>query len=265
MNSRGDLDVIRLLIARGADVNALNHDGYTPLLLALRHAHYNHSDPRRLLAVVDLLLVRGASVAIAGKDGALPLRAAMDPTNLPLIQLLIKHGSVMPDDGLVWAMSNKHVELVKMLLASPTPGLLSYRDARGGSMLYRAAEVPQLLFALEWFVRNGSDIHAGDDDGITPLGRASHTGNISAMAYLHRFKANATQASRHGQAPLHLAAYGARHDVMAWLIERGADPKARDQRGRTPLDIAIDTHPFAFYDEGSKQRLVTMLGGTQAD
>jgi len=265
VNFRGDLDVLRLLIARGAHVDAVNDDGHTPLLLALRHAHYNRDDPHRLLAVVELLLASGASANIAGKHGALPVRAAMDPVNLPLIQLLLKHGATMPDDGLDWALSNGHVDLVRMLLARPTPAMLAFKDARGGSMLHRAAEEPKMLFAVEWLVRNGADVHAADADGITPFGRAAHFGNLPAMEHLHRLKAGTPQASRQGQTPLHLAAYGARHDVIGWLIERGASLQAKDAWGRTPLEIAIDTHPFAYYDESRKQRLVSMLGGAPAD
>ena len=222
----------------------MSDDGYTPLLLALRHAHYNHSDPRRLHALVDLLLSGGVSVKIAGKDGALPLRAEMDPMNLPLIQRLIKHGGVMPDDGMDRATSNKHVDSVKMLLANPALGLLAFRDARGGSMLHRGAEAPRMLSALGWFVRNCFGIHAGDDDGIKPLGRAARSGNTPATVYLHRFEANTTQASRRGQTPLHIAAYDTRHDVMPGLIERSADLKPNDPEGSTLLDILTDTYPF---------------------
>jgi ankyrin repeat protein len=265
VNFRGDIEVIRLLIDRGANINALNDDGYTPLLLALRHAHYNHSDPGRLKAVVDLLLSRGASATLSGKDGMLPVRAAMDPVNIALIRLLLEHGAAMPDDGLDWALSNKRVDLIKLLLERPTPAILAYRDVHGGTMLHRAAEGPQMLFAIEWLVRNGADLHAKDHDGVTPFGRAAFSGNVSAMEYLYRHKAGAMHADKHGQTPLHLAAYGARHDIMGWLIKRGADLKAKDGWGRTPLEIAIDTHRFAFYDEERKSQLVSLLGGAAAD
>lgn len=265
VNFRGDLEVIRLLLDRGANVNALNDDGYAPLLLALRHGHYNHSDPGRLQAVVELLLSRGASVTLAGKDGMLPLRAAMDPVNIAVIRLLLKHGAVMPDDGLDWALSNKRVDLIKLILERPTPAILAYRDPQGGTMLHRAAEGPQMLFAIEALVRGGADVHAKDRDGVTPFGRAAFAGNLSAMEYLYRHKAGAMQPDRHGQTPLHLAAHGARHDIMGWLIKRGADLRARDVRGRTPLEIAIDTHRFAYYDEDRKSQLVNLLGGTAAD
>ena len=265
VNFRGDLDVVRLLIDRGANVNAPDTDGDTPLLRAMRHAHYRHSDPQRLRAVVELLLSRGAVAKIAGKDTALPVRAAMDPLNLPVLRLLLKHGAAMPDSGLDWALSNDQVELVKELLARPAPAMLAFKDVHGGSMLHRAAESSRMVFAMEWLVRHGADIHAADADGTTPFGRAAFHGNLPAMEYLHRLKAGSAQANGQGQTPLHLAAYGARHAVLEWLVRRGADLKAKDSRGRTALDLAIDTHTFAFLDEGRKERLVVLLGGTPAD
>lgn len=265
VNFLGDLEVIELLLDRGADVHAQNDDGNTPLLVALRHAHYRHEDPDRLMKVVGRLLSRGASAKVAGSDGALPVRAAMDPVNLPLIQLLLSHGAEMPEDGLDWALSNGHSELVRSLLERPTPAMLKFKDPFGGSMLHRAVENPELLFAAQRLVEHGADLRAADNDGTTPFGRAAQHDNIPALDELHRLGAATTAANLQGQTPLHLAAYGARHDVLGWLLERGADLHAKDSWGRKPLDIAIDTHRFAFYDEDEKLRLVTLLGGTAAD
>jgi ankyrin repeat protein len=266
VNFRGDLEVIRMLLDRGADINALDNNGDTPLLLALRHGHYRHEGKgERLYAVAAFLLSRGASARIVGKDGALPVRAAMDPVNIPLIRLLIKHGAALPDDGFEWALSIEHVDLVKEMLPLATPAMLALKGPSGGGMLHLAAEKPKLVFAMEWLAGKGFDLNAVDADGITPFGRAAFYENLPGMAWLHSRNARMHVTSTDGQTLLHLAAYSARQDVMQWLIARGADPKVRNKRGQTPLDIAIDTHPFAFYDEARKLELVTMLGGGPAD
>ncbi|PZN06706.1 hypothetical protein E1B22_02860 [Thermaerobacter sp. FW80] len=40
--------------------------------------------------------------------------------------------------------------------------------------------------------------------------------------------------------PLHVAALAGQRAAVRWLLDRGADPRARDARGRTPADHARD-------------------------
>jgi hypothetical protein len=67
--SMGHADVAELLINHGAEVNAKNNYGYTPLHLAAREGH---------LDVVRLLLERGADPTVRGKDGKSPLDVARE-------------------------------------------------------------------------------------------------------------------------------------------------------------------------------------------
>lgn len=45
-----------------------------------------------------------------------------------------------------------------------------------------------------------------------------------------------------GNTPLHHAAWGGLDTVVRWLVEAGADVKARNNRGRTPLHVAKEFH-----------------------
>mgnify|MGYP003347221787 CR=1 FL=1 len=265
-NMQGDVDVLRLLLDKGADLHAVNNDGLAPLLLALRHAHYRQeANGRRLYDVAALLLARGALVKGVASGAELPLRAAMDPVNLPLIMLLLNHGAAIPDEGLDWAIANEYTDLIRSLMARATPGMLGFKDSTGGTLLHRAATKSGTQFVMEWLVGKRFDVNALDNDRLTPFGHAALAGNVPGMTYLASVKAKMDTIDADGQTALHLAAYGARHEVLQWLIAKGYDVKSVDKQGRTPLMIAIDTHRFAYYTEARKLELIALLGGVPGD
>ena len=77
---RGDLEAAKLLIEHGAEVNAADHRGYTPLLLAAQH-------DRDALELVQFLLEHGADVdAVAEGETALSLAERRGET--PVAKLL---------------------------------------------------------------------------------------------------------------------------------------------------------------------------------
>ena len=75
-------DVVELLIARGADVNASDDDGNTPLF------RYLVDRP-----VVELLIARGADADARDDDGKTPLDHAIEAENGHVVRLLKKHGA----------------------------------------------------------------------------------------------------------------------------------------------------------------------------
>ena len=73
---RGDLSAVKLLLEKGADVNAADYRGYTPLLQAVQ---YDRDSPD----IVKLLLERGANVnAVAEGQTAVSIAARRGETEL---------------------------------------------------------------------------------------------------------------------------------------------------------------------------------------
>ena len=69
MGVEPDLDLITLLIATGADVNAHNPYGLTPLHVAAKYGY---------APIVDMLLAAGAKVTVLSHNGKFPLDLATD-------------------------------------------------------------------------------------------------------------------------------------------------------------------------------------------
>lgn len=261
----GDPTVIQTLLALGADINGTNRAGETPLLRSLQHVHYS-SDSDRVDRVVTLLLARGARAGLADAQGTSPVAAALELGRLPLVQALLDAGGHLPPDALHRVLAlGTNVPLIQLLLDHSEAIDLSVRDASGQTLAHLAAQKEQRLFLLRWLVQHGADLQVRDKHSRTLLATAALGDNVPGMALLADLHLQLDAVDSNGAQAAHLAAYGARYPVLQWLVERGADLQARDRWGRRPLDIAIDTHRYAFAKEADRQALVKLLGGGASD
>jgi len=77
------LDVARLLLDRGADINAKNKNGWTPLHLAARDGH---------VYVARLLLERGADAGVRDNKGRTPLDVARYTGHAEVVRVIEEYG-----------------------------------------------------------------------------------------------------------------------------------------------------------------------------
>ncbi len=106
------MDIVNLLLASGANVNARGNEGENALLAAVGNA-----------ALVKLLLSHGADVNAKAADGTTPLLAAAIGTSVTTIKLLLSHGAdVNAKDNsggtaLMEAVGFSRTDMVRLLLA----------------------------------------------------------------------------------------------------------------------------------------------------
>ena len=81
----GQLEIVELLISKGADVNAKDHVSITPLhLVPIFHNHQ--------LKIAGLLIAKGANVNAKSDVDETPLDWAVDNAHKEIADLLRKHG-----------------------------------------------------------------------------------------------------------------------------------------------------------------------------
>lgn len=82
--AKGDLELCKLLIEHGKDINAKDEWGLTPLLWAAQHGR---------TATCKLLLDHGADINVADEYGKTPLHMAAQYGYTEICKLFIEHGS----------------------------------------------------------------------------------------------------------------------------------------------------------------------------
>ena len=195
-----DLEMADALLRAGANVNAANDYGVTPLALAC----LNGSAP-----MVDRLLQAGANANVAQTSGETALMTCSRTGNLTAVNLLLGHeahaNASEPHGGqtaLMWAVAEKHPEVVKALIA------------------------------------RGADARAHSKDGFTALLFAAQQGDVDSARQLLAAGADVNETARGGMTPLLIAASSGQGPCAVFLVNQGAKPDAVDTRGYTALHYA---------------------------
>jgi ankyrin repeat protein len=171
-------EVARLLLARGADVNATSNRGVTPLHMAVREEY---------MRMVDLLIANGADVNMADDDGRSVLHiAALEDYHEAVAPLVAAGADPRALTG-TWktalhlAAREDHEKVVEQLLAG---GLdVDVTDADGRTALHEAARRGQEAM-VRFLAARGADVNAEDYEGRTPADAAFEAGYTHTVAVL---------------------------------------------------------------------------------
>ncbi|WP_419804428.1 ankyrin repeat domain-containing protein [Terriglobus sp.] len=165
-----DLPTVKLLLQRGADVNAHAADDEEPLSAALIGPS-SVLVPEAVIATVQLLIDHGADVQFAGTRGKTPLMWATGRESLlPALTLLLGKGARSDtrddagDTALAWSAKNLQPPAMSALLAHGAQ--VNTRNNKGITPLMIAARTGNLPI-IKLLLTHGADPNVKDNTGQT--------------------------------------------------------------------------------------------------
>jgi len=262
--AEGDIEQVKSLISKGADVNAKDKRGKTPLhyasekghtdvssLLISQGARINVTDamaastPLHYAArrgdkqTAELLLNKGADINAKNSFGMTPLFVAIrstTPGGKEVVELLAARGANAPALQLAAYMGD--MEKLKKCLQDGMD--INSQEGFGCTALHAAADSGRKDI-VEFLISKGAEVDPQDTEHLTPLYYAvTHNHEDIADVLLAKgADVNAGQKDR-GWNLLNYAIWDESKDAVKLLISKGADLNVKDDvHGWTPLFYAI--------------------------
>ncbi|XP_056000947.1 serine/threonine-protein phosphatase 6 regulatory ankyrin repeat subunit A-like isoform X2 [Ostrea edulis] len=235
----GHIDVVRLLISFGANINACDSSGKSPLSVAAEN---------RFHSIVEALISAGADTNTSDYSGRTCLHYAAKSGSFETVDLLLKHRDTVykPDiEGVTpLHLGVKHGS-IKIAQCFLVYGIdVNECDLQNTSPLFVAIAKAQSEIA-DFLIRHGADVNLSDEFGRSPLHIAAEIGSIRSLEILLNNDANVNQTDKLKKTPLFKAVEKGKNVVLT-LINHGADVNLCDSRGRSPLHTALENgHLFA--------------------
>ena len=268
----------QVLLDVGADVNAAAVDGTTALVIATIRRHTDY---------VEFLLGHGADPNLGPGFNALHWAAGEWDTELNDLSNGVAEGNRWSVFGGLFA--EDRLRVVKMLLEhGADPNARTTRTPRfgiqvkghlgnitGGTPFLIASRANDVEVMRQLLV-HGADPLIPTANGTTPLMMAAGVGHepgITRSAESEAFEAvylcaevggDVTAVNEAGDTALHGAAWRERADsIVEFLVARGADVDAKNNRNWTPLVIAEGVHTGGnFIKSDTTAALLRALGAT---
>ena len=238
------VSILRLLFYYNAEVNVLNRQNETPMILLCKSRYEDTSSE----PVARILLDKGADIAVTdGEHGRTALEWAVLAGNEPLVGLLLDQSAgQLPKTLLILLTKLYHAlymrkdEEIQNLLQHDL--ILQVRSMPTLLLLHSPAKSGQKV-AVQFLLQMGADVEAKNKKGKTALHLASKQGYLSVTELLLKYGAKIEAKTERGKTALHLASKKGFLSVAELLLEHSANTEAKTQKGETALHRAMSGCP----------------------
>jgi len=222
-----DVKMMTLLLDKGANVNATNAAGSTALMYSATN-----------LEKTRFLLARGADVKARNKRGATPMSIAVTTFgSTPILRLLAAKGAEPEDRLMAPAAAKGDLEAIQFLLGIG----VSAGDTTGATI--SAAITGRCDPCVHLLVEKGAPADAVRPNNGSLLNDTVKRAMPELSQFLFERGASLQSSDREGfpllqQAVLSMEPRENRDRMVEWLLAKGVDPNAKNDRGDTAYLLA---------------------------
>ena len=233
---RNSAEFVKLLLQKGANVNAVDFNGKTALQLILGR--------EQNVDVAHLIYAAGGRLGkISSEDQIGPMMdAACSFGFTEVVKQLLQAGIKPTPHHAILAAQAGQTEMLKQLLAA---GLdINQPDEQGKHPFLYAVSFGHLE-TVQFFVEHGADLtveESGQGSGTVgpALVLASLTGNLPIVKYLIEQKTDVNITNRFGTTPLQIASRTGHMEIVRFLLQSGATINQQNNNQSTSLNLASE-------------------------
>ncbi|PNP50515.1 hypothetical protein THARTR1_08731 [Trichoderma harzianum] len=222
-------NIVRLLIAASADLNAKDYNEATPLHLAVR---------AESITTIKLLLLAGADLDAVDENDKTPLHYAIELGNPRTVKELWKSGPKLNRrpykklPPLIQASEAKSFDIVRIILGETllAESTNDTPDHDNAGSCHNLQDMTLL------------DVNAETSDSRTALLIAVMAEQLDIVKALLKLDANLTSRGKSGRTPLLEAVDLENTEIFEALLEKGADIRSQDEEGNTALHLILKSN-----------------------
>lgn len=248
----GNMNMAKMFIEGGHNVNAKSINNLTPLLVA---SYYGHDD------LLKMLVGNGASLQTYNNLHQSPLYISASRGHARVVNSLLViedtssekvmaqeivnasldyeklQDAIDPDDNYTASSSDEEEDAEETRIFLMNEREINECDIDGKSPLYIASEngYEDIVSLLLW---NGADVNQCNNDGNSPALISSDKGHVRVLEMLINHGADVEKSNNSGMSPLHYASKNGNYEITRLLMDGGRNINQLNNQKRSALHFS---------------------------